>query len=76
MMFKPFDNLKITIERHELNELGGKITKVKKVYIVETFKEPREPSALNEYFKAGLKAKKILKYLRDECSFRWVVWYL
>lgn len=60
----------ITTERHIIN---GEPVLVKKVYVVETFKQAND---VEKWLKKGLGAKKILKYEKDECSFRWVVWYI
>jgi len=62
----------ITIERHIID---GKPILVKKVYVRETLAKT-VPDDVEKWLKKGLGAKKILKYERDECSFRWVVWYV
>lgn len=69
----PFDKIKIIIERHII---GKKIKFIKKVYVLESPFVESKIDNLEEYFRKGLNAKKILKYERDECSFRWVVWYI
>ena len=71
---KPLNKSKRFIERHIINP-GEKPVIVKKVYVKETLIED-QPANLEEWFKKGLGAKKILKYEKDECSFRWVVWYI
>ena len=68
---KPFDNIKVITERHTFENM---VRYVKKVYIPELSIIGK--GDLKDYFKKGLKAKKILKYQKDECSFRWVVWYI
>jgi len=65
-----FDDLEITIEKHRIK---GKLMKVKRVYITQTFQEPVDPK---EYFRLGLKAKKILKYVNSEKRFGWIIWYI
>lgn len=69
----PFDKLEIIKERHLI---GDKIKIIKKVYILEELMQRGSQEELKLYFKEGLHAKKILKFQRDECSFRWVVWYI
>jgi len=64
----------ITIERHIID---GKSVKVKKKYISEILAIKENPdNEFEKWFKKKLKAKKILKYEKDEYSFRWIVWYV
>ena len=69
---KLLDKSKILIEKHIIK---GKTVNVKKVYVKETLLKGQSAN-LEEWLKKGLGAKKILKYEKDECSFRWVVWYV
>ena len=61
----------ITVERHLIN---GKYVSVKKTYVSES--SLTQIPNIEIWLKKGLKAKEILKYVRDECRFRWVVWYI
>ena len=58
---------------YESYTLKGKPIKIKRVYVHGPASGVRDR---NGWFKRGLKAKKILKYKLDECSFKWIVWYI
>ncbi|MCK4244164.1 MAG: hypothetical protein KAX20_00910, partial [Candidatus Omnitrophica bacterium] len=58
---------------YEEYTLKGKPIKIKKIYVNETSPRVRD---VKLWLKKGLKAKKILKYIHDECTFRWIVWYI
>ena len=61
------------VERHIMD---GKIITIKKAYILEVSSQPTEPAKIKRWLKVGLKAKKILRYEKDEGSFTSIVWYI
>lgn len=67
------EKLNTIIERHIID---GASKLIKKTYIPEMLTIKEKPESLEKWFKKELKAKKILKYQKDECSFNWIVWYI
>lgn len=72
---KGFHVVETIVEKHIIK---GKSVRVKKAYILESMMQPTDDKSpeMKRWLKLGLKAKKILKYQKDECNFRWVVWYI